>query len=74
MLAAAAATGAACRGPGTKFKCCWTLQATATATPTATAFLAPRTMATKNQKWAGVAQKLASETGSNHVPQDHWDE
>ena len=66
MLAAAAATGAACRGPGTKFKCCWRPHATATATPTARAFLAPRTMATKSSKvlkWAGVAQKLASKIG-----------
>ena len=63
MLAAAAATGAACRGPGTKFKCFCRPHATATATPTAIAFLAPRTMATKSLKvlkWAGVDQKLAN--------------
>ena len=50
MLAAAAATGAACRGPGTKVECRWRQHAAATATPTAIAFLAPRTMATKVQK------------------------
>ena len=52
LAAAAAATGAACRGPGTKFNSLM-LYTTAAATPKARNFLAPRTMAIGTGEGAG---------------------